>query len=138
MTGAGVSRSLREAESLHAGVELAAAQAKQFGRFGPVLAGLLERALDERALDRLEVHPVSWKRPDRGVGGWDDLGGRWGRGRAFRRPSVPGQMLGIDQAPLTQNQRPLLRVAQLADVPRPPIGQEVLARLPRYPRCRPP
>src|SRR2546425_11345322 len=101
MTGAEVSRFLREAEALHTGVELAAAQAEQFGRFGLVLAGLFEGALDEGALHRLEVHPVSRKRPDRGLGGRGDLGGRWERGRALRRLAVPGQLLGVDETPLT-------------------------------------
>src|SRR5207245_4367968 len=72
-----VSRFLREAESLHAGVELAAAQAEQLGGLGLVLAGLLERALDEGALHRLEVHPVSREVPDRGLGSG---AGGWGRG----------------------------------------------------------
>src|SRR6266566_6561270 len=47
-------------------------------------------------------------------------------------------MLGIDQAALTENQRPLHRVAQLAYVPRPGVGQELLARLARDSRRRPP
>src|SRR5207237_9292350 len=45
-------------KALHARVELAPAQTEQLGRPGLVLAGLFEGALDERALDRLEVHPV--------------------------------------------------------------------------------
>ena len=47
-------------------------------------------------------------------------------------------MLGIDQAALTENQRPLHRVAQLAHVPRPGVGQELLARLARDSRRWPP
>src|SRR3989442_11776696 len=136
MTGTGVSRYLGEAEALHAGVELAAAQAEQLGRFGLVLAGLFEGALDERALHRLEVHAVGGKVPD------DRLGSRWGRsgrgGRAPRRLGVPGQMLGIEQAPFAQNQRALHGVAELADVPRPRIRQELLPRLARDARRRPP
>src|SRR5207302_992102 len=47
-------RHLCEPEAFHAGVELAAAEAEQPGRFGLVLAGLFEGALDEGALHRLE------------------------------------------------------------------------------------
>src|SRR3989442_4201417 len=101
MTGTGVSRYLGKAEALHAGVELAAAQAEQLGRFGLVLAGLLEGALDQGALHRLEVHPVSRKLPDCGLGSGADLCGRWGRGRSLRRLGVPGQMLRVDEPPLT-------------------------------------
>src|SRR2546425_8547827 len=101
MTGTGVSRYLSEAETLHTGVELAAAQAEQLGRFGLVLAGLFEGALDEGALHRLEVHPVSRKLPDHGLGGGADAGGRWERGRTLRRLGVPGQMLRVDEPPLT-------------------------------------
>src|SRR5207249_3374433 len=119
---------LREPKALHARVELAPAQTEQLGRLGLVLAGLFERALDERALDRLEVHPVRREvsacrvdgQGDGGGRGQGARGGRGGRGgRALRRLGVPGQMLGVDEAPLTENQRPLHRVAQLADVPAP-------------------
>src|SRR5713226_9873983 len=72
---AGVARAsldLCEPEALHAGVELAAAQAEQLRRFRAVLAGLLERALDERALHGLEIHAVCRE----GLNGrWDDRGG---------------------------------------------------------------
>src|SRR3989442_8249435 len=103
MTGTGVSRYLREAETLHAGVELAAAQAEQLGRFGLVLAGLFEGALDELALHRFEVHAVSWKVSDQGLGDHGGGGGRGvrrRRGLALRRLGVPWQMLRVDETPL--------------------------------------
>src|SRR5260370_33196384 len=92
---------LREAEALHAGVELAAAQAEQLGRFRAVLAGLLERALDERALHRLQVHPLRREGRDTGRDHASGGGGRRGRwGRTRRRLGGPRRVFGLGEAPL--------------------------------------
>src|SRR2546428_9744469 len=121
-----VEATLRKAKTLHAGVELDAAQAEQPGSPGLVAAGLFERALDELALDGLEIHTL--RRELSACGGSGGRGSGQGEGDqrgAVRSVHAPRQVLGIDQAPPTENQGPLPPVAQLAHVPRPGVGQEI-------------
>src|SRR3989449_9448334 len=97
-----VEATLRKAKTLHAGVELAAAQAEQPGSPGLVAAGLVERALDERALDGLEVHALRRElSPCRGGegGGGRRIGQRDQTG-TLRGLQAPRQMLASDQGPL--------------------------------------
>src|SRR5260370_24138199 len=84
---------LRKAKTLHAGVELAAAQAEQPGSPALVAAGLCYRALDELALDGLEIHTLrrelSARRGRRGRWCEQGVGGQERRRPNLHPPSAP-------------------------------------------------
>src|SRR5436309_5046811 len=116
-------------------VELSATEAEQARRLGLVALGLAESLLDQPALHGAEVHRFRRKRrraigrvvrcrPSQPVTGAIAVavaGGERNRG--------PREMLPGDQAAITEQNGPLDRIPQLANVAGPGIGEQPLASI---------
>src|SRR5205085_8190666 len=91
-----------------------------------VVARLRQRLDDERALERIEVDAAG------GKGRVVRLGRGWRPARGVHR-----QMLAANQATVRENDGAFNRVAQLAHVAGPRIGEQIAPGLALEPRGRP-
>src|SRR5437660_4826174 len=110
-------RWLLDAEALQAGVELRAADAEVTGRARLVAPGALEGG-DDRALFQLGEWLAGRRRGGRRG---PRAGGRLGAHR-------DAELLARQQAAVGDDARPLDGILQLADVARPAVGQQDVAR----------
>src|SRR5271166_2234369 len=107
-------------------IERLEADSELLGGGGLVAVVLLENGLDVAHLDVTQ----GWRAlGDCEVGRGDRRVGRGGMLRPASGGELGWQVLGMDRAIAGENRRPFDRVGQLADVPRPVVSREHLARL---------